>query len=328
MVAKLLVRANRKKLSDQTIKELYALTGNECAKCNIKLVYTEIHAVRGIICHIEAASRRGPRYNAQQSDDHRHSYSNLIVLCPNCHDEIDKNPKKYTVDYLLSLKKEHEARFKDHPYQIPDDIIKIIKISVNQDEFSLNDITRLFMIFFRLKNHEAQKYFFENRINYSLNNASLTTIESDSTTRSELDDVFNLMKKLPDKGFYDCFVALSNKIPLHILKEYVDKNKRRLRLIISKDNMLAGPIYWLVYEQNEGSLNKLINSAADYDPHVFVGLINDFDFGRFDNEKKTDIEQRIWKKLDKEKERESNEYRNLSELDTKLFNSLQPKGKQ
>jgi hypothetical protein len=59
MVAKLLMRANRKKLSDQTIKELFALTGNQCAKCNIKLVYTEIHAVRGIICHIEAASSRG-----------------------------------------------------------------------------------------------------------------------------------------------------------------------------------------------------------------------------------------------------------------------------
>jgi hypothetical protein len=146
-------------------------------------------------------------------------------------------------------------------------------------------------------------------------------------SRSELDHVLNLMKKLPDRGFYDCFVALSNKIPSHILKEYVNKNKRRLRLIISKDNMLAGTIYWHIYEQNEGSLNKLINSAADYDPHVFGGLINDFDFGHFDNEKKIDIEQRIWKKLDKEKEKENNEYKNLLELDTKLFNSLQPKGK-
>ena len=103
------------------------LTGNKCAKCQIKLVYSDTHAVRSIICHTEGASRRGPRYNAQQSDDDKHSYSNLIVLCPNCHDEIDKNPQKYTVDCLLSLKKEHEARFKDNPYQLPDDMIKIMK---------------------------------------------------------------------------------------------------------------------------------------------------------------------------------------------------------
>jgi hypothetical protein len=107
------------------------------------------------------------------------------------------------------------------------------------------------------------------------------------------------------------------------LKGYVDKNKQRLSLILSKDNMFVGG-YWQVHVQNEGSLNKLINSAADYDPDVFRGLINEFDFAHSGNDKKIDIEQEIWKKLDKEKERESNRYKNLLEVDKKLFNTLQP----
>jgi hypothetical protein len=137
--------------------------------CGVRLVYTEIDAVRGIICHIEAASRLGPRHNAQQSDEERDDYPNLIILCPNCHADIDKNPHKYTVDYLQSIKQQHESKFEKEPYRPPDNIINVMKISVNQDEFSLNNILRLFMIYFKLKDSKVKKHFFDSRIKYSLN---------------------------------------------------------------------------------------------------------------------------------------------------------------
>jgi len=158
---KILIRANRRNLPDPLVKKLFALSGNKCAmpNCGARLVYTEIDAVRGIICHIEAASRLGPRYNAQQSDEDRYDYSNLIILCPNCHADIDKNPLKYTVDYLQSIKQQHESKFEKEPYQPPDNILNVMKISVKQDEFSLNNILRLFMIYFKLKDPKVLRLF-------------------------------------------------------------------------------------------------------------------------------------------------------------------------
>ena len=93
---------------------LYAHSGNECANpsCHTKLVYIEDNAKDDQICHIEAASPDGPRYNPNQTDDERSGYDNLILLCHKCHDMIDNNPETYTVELLKQWKKEHEAKFK------------------------------------------------------------------------------------------------------------------------------------------------------------------------------------------------------------------------
>src|SRR5215216_7628254 len=87
MVKSLVTRVNRRKLSDSIIKKLFALSGNKCAmpNCGAQLVYKEINRIKGRICHIEAASKGGPRYNSSQSEEDRYDYLNLIILCPNCH---------------------------------------------------------------------------------------------------------------------------------------------------------------------------------------------------------------------------------------------------
>jgi predicted HNH restriction endonuclease len=82
------------------------------------LVYAEIHEIKD--CHIQAASELGPRYNPQQTEKERHGYANLIILCPNCHADIDKNPQKYSVEYLQNLKQQHEAKYEKEQYH-PDD---------------------------------------------------------------------------------------------------------------------------------------------------------------------------------------------------------------
>ena len=96
------------------MKMLYAHSGNECANasCHTKLVYIEDNAKDDQICHIEAASPDGPRYNPNQTDDERSGYDNLILLCHKCHDMIDNNPETYTVELLKKWKKEHEAKYK------------------------------------------------------------------------------------------------------------------------------------------------------------------------------------------------------------------------
>jgi len=92
-------------------KRLYSLSGNQCAftGCNERL-FNEDGANFSNICHIEAASPGGERYNANSTDDYRRSYENLILLCPKHHIETN-NVDKYTVDVLKKMKREHEAKF-------------------------------------------------------------------------------------------------------------------------------------------------------------------------------------------------------------------------
>lgn len=323
---KSLIIANRRKLSDPLIKKLFALSGNKCAmpKCGIKLAYEENNQIRAIICHKEAANRGGPRYNPQQSNEDRHDYHNLIILCPNCHSDIDKNPDSYTPDYLRMVKRNHEAKFQNSPYHLPESIINILKISVNQDEFSLNNIQKLFAIYFEIQNSKVRKFFYDNRLKYSLNNLSLKTLENDSTTYSELDGIFMLIDKLADIEFADCIVTLQNKIPLQLFRGYVEARKARLKRILPKaQNEIIPEIYWLLHEPNQDSILELIYTAGKYETEVFSRLIGKVNFASFDNGTKLTIEHKIWKRLDRMKDNNSNIYKNLLELDGKLFISLQ-----
>lgn len=97
--------------TDQTLKKLYALSGNECAfpSCEKRLL-NERNAKDSNICHIEAANSNGQRYNPNMTDDERADYENLILLCVQHHDETN-DVLKYTVDILKDMKKNHESKF-------------------------------------------------------------------------------------------------------------------------------------------------------------------------------------------------------------------------
>ena len=100
---------------DRDIKKLYALSGNECANpsCSNELVNPDDNAKDDQICHIEAASSNGPRYNPNQTDDERRSFDNLILLCHKCHDMIDNNPTIYTVELLKKWKQNHQEKVRN-----------------------------------------------------------------------------------------------------------------------------------------------------------------------------------------------------------------------
>jgi hypothetical protein len=147
---------------------------------------------------------------------------------------------------------------------------------------------------------------------------------------AELDEVFMHMNKLSDNEFAHCFITLQslaqqNKLPSQIFKDYLDSSKDRLKNILLKNDKLVSGMFWLVYEPNEDSLNKLIDSAGNYNAETFKDLLIQFNFGQFDNEKKLTIEEKLWNILDGEEDNNSNKYKNLLELDTRLFNSLQAK---
>lgn len=98
---------------DSTVKRLYALSMNQCAypNCPTKLV-TETGTVVGEVCHIRAHNSGGPRYDSTQTDEDRHGFDNLILMCGVHHTEIDAADKveHYTAEWLLATKRAHEDR--------------------------------------------------------------------------------------------------------------------------------------------------------------------------------------------------------------------------
>lgn len=96
-----------------TVRRLDTLSRNECADpdCDRKLIARDGETIVSKICHIEAASENGPRFNPKMDDEDRRHFNNLILLCDECHNIIDnpENEEKYPVELLQSWKKTHET---------------------------------------------------------------------------------------------------------------------------------------------------------------------------------------------------------------------------
>ena len=92
-----------------TVKRLFAVSHNRCAfpKCSQPLVHEE--KLTGRICHIQAASPGGPRFESLQSAEDRDHFDNLLLLCPIHHDVIDADELAYTTARLQAMKSDHEA---------------------------------------------------------------------------------------------------------------------------------------------------------------------------------------------------------------------------
>jgi hypothetical protein len=123
--------------TDITLKRLFGLSGNECAfsTCKKKLV-NQKNALDSNICHIEAASEGGERYNTGMSDKERADYPNLILLCPQHHSETN-DLKIYTVESLKMMKTNHESyilnsKIKTNPSMLKNAINAISNIELTE----------------------------------------------------------------------------------------------------------------------------------------------------------------------------------------------------
>lgn len=105
-------RVKMSKLSEKTVRRLFAMSGNICAFPDCQSpIFEPSGTVTGEICHIRAQSPGGPRYEPRQADDERHSYENLILLCRRHHKIVDTQPEIYSPDVLEEIKILQEKRF-------------------------------------------------------------------------------------------------------------------------------------------------------------------------------------------------------------------------
>ena len=98
------------------IKQLWGRAASKCSICRVELDGVKENGsalIYGINAHIVAESENGPRGKSILSLEERNSYFNLILLCPTCHDQIDKDPERYPIERLHMFKARHELRVRD-----------------------------------------------------------------------------------------------------------------------------------------------------------------------------------------------------------------------
>ncbi|AHG20729.1 hypothetical protein Z042_14770 [Chania multitudinisentens RB-25] len=125
--------------SEKTIKRLFAMSGNTCAFPGCQLPIVESAGViTGEICHIRAQSERGPRFDKNQTEDERHSFENLVLLCRHHHKIVDSQPDVYSVEALQEIKVIRE-RMVGRPEQATDGFYaKILINDLRRIEISNN----------------------------------------------------------------------------------------------------------------------------------------------------------------------------------------------
>lgn len=101
-------------LSQQTLKRLFAYSGNQCARPGCKgYLVDDGGTMLGKVAHIHAAGRKGPRFEPNMSNEARRHFDNLLVLCGPCHDVIDDRAREaeFPAPLVRQWKTAREARF-------------------------------------------------------------------------------------------------------------------------------------------------------------------------------------------------------------------------
>jgi len=103
-------------IKSSVTKALLSRSGNKCAfpGCPQPIVNDQFKLVAQL-CHIEAVSPGGERFNAQLTPEQINGYANLMFLCYKHHVETD-DVSVYTVEILKEMKRTHESKYVLSPY--------------------------------------------------------------------------------------------------------------------------------------------------------------------------------------------------------------------
>ncbi|MER8639190.1 HNH endonuclease signature motif containing protein [Mesorhizobium sp. M1365] len=107
----------KRKYSGKTLKVLFALSGNKCARpgCNNPIIKAatgqSMELVVGQIAHIIALSDEGPRGKVGLTDMELNEPSNLILLCPTDHVIVDGQHETFPASRLRDWKLAHERKY-------------------------------------------------------------------------------------------------------------------------------------------------------------------------------------------------------------------------
>ncbi len=105
-------------ITDRVKRLLWSGSGGYCQNPNCRnffFTFFESGEITSIeeLAHVIAQSNGGPRGQNQLPLAQRDEYENIILLCPNCHSLVDKNPNQFPEGLLLDWKLKHERIIKE-----------------------------------------------------------------------------------------------------------------------------------------------------------------------------------------------------------------------
>ena len=109
---------NKRLIKSQVYKTLLSRSGNKCAFLGCtQAIFNDKFEFIAQLCHIEAVSMNGERFNNKLTVEEINSYGNLMFMCYKHHVETN-DVKVYTVDVLKEIKREHESKYIFSPFNI------------------------------------------------------------------------------------------------------------------------------------------------------------------------------------------------------------------
>ncbi|MCK6533072.1 MAG: SAVED domain-containing protein [Polyangiaceae bacterium] len=123
-------------IPDKTRVMLAIEAGGRCefAGCNDFLFEHHVTLRGGVFgqdAHIIAYSEIGPRAADESGTVEVHNISNLLLLCPGCHKQIDDEPERFPVDVLRQYKLAHETRIRLVTGLGPDMRTEVVQLKAN-----------------------------------------------------------------------------------------------------------------------------------------------------------------------------------------------------
>jgi hypothetical protein len=130
------VRDVSRSIPDRTRLMLAVAAGGRCefAGCNDVLFEHHLTLRGGVFgqnAHIIAYSEDGPRASGESGTAEVHDISNLMLLCPKCHKQVDDEPGRFPVDVLRQYKQAHETRIRLVTGLGPDMRTEVVQLKAN-----------------------------------------------------------------------------------------------------------------------------------------------------------------------------------------------------
>ncbi len=239
-----------------TIKRLFLLSCGECASpnCHNKLLAKDKISIIAKICHIEAASEGGARYNEKMTDDERRHFNNLFLLCDECHTIIDnkENEDKYPPELLHKWKKSHENYCRQIKFQKKPQILNT----------AINEIANLT---FKDDNIEETNTTFniENKIKFNSIKRNKFIIEEYSKYYGKINTLYSELEK---QGSFkkEKLLRNINHIYNKIKSKYIADNENSIEIIQKNaDN---------IFEAVETELMNIIDIEQSNNEDIFFAL--------------------------------------------------------
>lgn len=247
-----------------TVKRLFTLSGNECysPNCTRNLIAEDEKTIVAKICHIEAASLHGPRYNPNMTDDDRRDFKNLLLLCDEHHEIIDSplNESDYPKELLFEWKRNHENKLLNKKISHSTLLSQAVSILANLDSFDDNDNSEQnnnisFNIGKKIEYNHIQEYKY--------------LIEEYKIYVGKIDSLYNELEKSGSFKKEKLLRKIRN-LYLKIKGEYIASSENEPEIIQNYSDEIIKKIEISLYEEIDKTLTQINDDALIAVPIIMV----------------------------------------------------------